>query len=183
MRIVLTAAGGALVGIAATLMALRFGAVPDVSGSRARDSTATLSRERGVDLGPDGARISAIRVAVATGTVNGAGTDNPVLIWFGDRSHELAEEPARAFTPGESVSATLIGGGVPETVGELRRSSILLTLHLGRAAIAASWYCDRVSIEVRLEGETDYRPYLERRDVGWLSLDEPPRRSPAFAPQ
>jgi len=36
---------------------------------------------------------------------------------------------------------------------------------------------------VRLEGRETYEPYLERLDVGWLSLNQPPRRSPAYALQ
>jgi hypothetical protein len=73
--------------------------------------------------------------------------------------------------------------GLPASLGALRRASILLTVDLGRAAAATSWYCERARVEVRLEGSEAWVPYLERRDVGWLSLDEPPRRSPAYALQ
>ena len=142
-----------------------------------------LSDERAPELGADETPIGSLRVSVATGTVNGAGTDNPVLVWFDNQRHELGEDPAAAFARGQEASAVLRGPGLPRTLGELRRTSILLTLHINRAEIGASWFCDRVRVEVRLEGEGNYTTYLERSDVGWLSQDEPPRRSTAYAIQ
>ncbi len=143
----------------------------------------SVTSDRGADLGPDDASIGAVRVSVDTGIANGAGTDNPVLVWINNQRYEITDDPARAFEPGGTVAGMLLGPGLPRTLGELRRSSIVLALDLGRAEIAASWYCDRAAVEVRLEGEEAYRPYLESRDVGWLSLDEPPRRAPAYALQ
>jgi hypothetical protein len=76
-----------------------------------------------------------------------------------------------------------MGPGLPRTLGDLRNASIVLTLHLDRAEIGASWYCERSAIEVRLEGAEDFHVYLEARSIGWLSQDEPPRRSTSYALQ
>jgi len=54
---------------------------------------------------------------------------------------------------------------------------------LERAAISASCTSRKLRIEVRRAGEVKRVPYLERDDVGWLSLDEPQRKSLAFALQ
>ncbi len=54
---------------------------------------------------------------------------------------------------------------------------------LERATISASWKCRKLRIEVRRAGAESDVPYLERDDVGWLSLDAPPRKSLAFALQ
>lgn len=144
---------------------------------------AAAAGERGAELGDDDAEIEEIRVTVETGTVNGAGTDKPVLVWFDNQPHKLSRNPSTAFLSGRTTSANLRGAGVPRTLGELRRASILLTLHLQRAEIAASWYCERAAVEVLLEGAGEHTVYLESRKVGWLSQDEPPRRSPAYALQ
>ena len=181
--LVAAAAVGVLCGAVATLAALRgcgagtslVAGAPGIAGSP--------SRERGAELGPDDAEIAEIRVSVETGTANGAGSQNPVRIWLDNRPFELSDAPERDFAPGRAVTTTLMGAGLPRTLGELRRASIVLALQLGRAAIAASWYCARAAIEVRLEGSKDAVRYLEVRDVGWLSQDEPPRRSPSFALQ
>ena len=142
-----------------------------------------VSLDAGAALGPDAAAIGSIRVTVDTGVRNGAGTTNPILVWFENRPYSLADDPLQAFRPGQSISAVLTGSAIPRTLGALRRSSILLTMHLDRAQITASWFCDRALIEVRLQGSEEYAPYLEDRGVGWLSLDEPPRRSTAYALQ
>lgn len=142
-----------------------------------------LAHERAPALGPDDALIDEIRVTVRTGTVNGAGTQDPVLVWFDNRPHELSRQPANDFAPGHTASASLLGRGVPRTLGELRRASIVLALHLDRAEIAASWYCERALVEVKLEGADGYETYLESADVGWLSQDEPPRRAAFYALQ
>jgi hypothetical protein len=182
-RIAAAAALGALAGAVATLVAVRACEVGSSRGTRAPGLAGSPEALRGAKLGPDDAEIAEIRVSVETGTVNGAGSQNPVLIWLDNRPFRLSDAPERDFAPGKVVTATLMGGGVPRSLGELRRASILMTLHLDRAEIAASWYCSRVAIELRLEGSEDTVPYLEVRDVGWLSQDEPPRRSPAFGLQ
>ena len=117
-----------------------------------RQAADGFTAERGVGLGPDPTPIESLRVAVETGEVNGAGTQNPVLVWFDNRSHRLSRQPTADFAPGERVVATLYSEDLPATLGELRRASILLTLHLTRAAIASSWYCQAASVEVLLEG-------------------------------
>lgn len=178
VAVLLGAVGGSLLTFA--LLSLGERGVGDGVPS---ERVAPPSEERRPALGPDEAEIGSIRVTVETGTVNGAGTDNPVVIWFDNQGHKLSDEPARAFVPGSRVSATLSGSGVPKTLGELRRTSIVITLQLNRAEIAASWYCERARIEVRLEGQEGYATYLESGSVGWLSQDEPPRRSPAYALQ
>jgi hypothetical protein len=142
-----------------------------------------VAKERGADLGADDAVIDEIRVTLETGTVNGAGTDNQVLIWFDNREHRIARDPTTAFAPDSVATKILIGKDVPGTLGALRRASIVLTLRLARAEIAVSWFCRRALIEVKLRGSDAFEPYLEDREVGWLSQDEPPRRSIAYALQ
>lgn len=172
---------GVLVGAGASLLAQH-----GCSILRARDDAGRAGptpRERGAMLGPDDAPIAEIRVSLETGTANGAGSDNPVLIWIDNQRYKISNEPMQAFAPGVTSVATLMGPGLPRTLGGLRNASIVLTLHLDRAEIGASWYCERAAIEVRLEGSEDYQTYLEVREVGWLSQDEPPRRSTAYALQ
>lgn len=139
--------------------------------------------ERGAGLGPDDRVIDAIRVAVETGRANGAGTQNPVLVWFNNRGYRISRAPVEDFAPGTRAVVILHQEDLPHTLGELRRSSILLTLHLTRAAIASSWYCERATVEVKLADASDFQTYLNREAIGWLSQDEPPRRSPAYALQ
>jgi len=177
-RLLAAAALGAVFGATATLWAVR-----SDEPAAPRSGAAAPVEARAPDLGPEDAAIGALRVTVDTGSVNGAGTDRPVLLWLDNRPHALSDAPRGDFAPGATATATLRGSGVPVTLGALRRASILLTVDLGRSAIATSWYCARAALEVRLEGSAAWVPYLERRDVGWLSLDEPPRRSPAYALQ
>lgn len=176
-------AAGLVLGVVLTLLATRTGLAPIVDRGGEGESGHTLAGERAPDLGPDDTPVQELRVTVETGTVNGAGTENPIVVWFGERRYELSQAPTRDFEPGRRTVLTLAGSRVPRTLGALRRSSILLTLQLNRAQMAASWYCSYASIEVLLEGRDDFATYLEKRDVGWLSQDEPPRRSPAFALQ
>lgn len=170
--------------------ALLAGAVTGLAGcgggedpARGATPVSHVPLARTPELGADNAVVGAIRITLRTGTVNGAGTDNPVLVWFDNQRQEISRAPVQDFAPGASVEAVLTGTGLPRTLGALRRSSIVLTLHLDRASIGASWYCDLARVEVRLEGEEDYDRYLEVRDLGWLSQAEPPRRSPAYALQ
>lgn len=144
---------------------------------------ACLALERVPALGPDDALIDELRVTLRTGTLNGAGTQHAVQIWFDNRPQQLSRQPTVDFAPGHSVSASLLGRGVPRTLGELRRASIVLALRLDRAEISASWYCEHALVEVKLEGGEGYQTYIESDGVGWLSQDEPPRRSPFYALQ
>jgi len=120
---------------------------------------------------------------VKTGVVNGAGTLKPILAWFDNQPFVLSRDAQQDFAPGVQTSAVLSGPGLPRTLGALRAASILLTVQLDRAEMGVSWYCDSASVEVRLEGSDDYRLYLSDTGVGWLSQDEPPRRSTAYALQ
>ncbi len=168
-------------------MLLGFGALVacgprDERGRVDLDATAFLSSERGAALGPDDTRIGGIRVVLETGVANGAGTTRPVLLWLNNRRFALGT-PEEALDPGERSTTVLGGAGLPRTLGELRRSSLVLALELGDAAIGASWYCARAAVEVRLEGSEEYRRYLDRPEVGWLSMGEPPRKSPLYALQ
>jgi len=181
--LVAAAAVGALCGVAATLAAVRTCGAGSAFAPGASAAAAAPSRERGAELGPDDAEIAEILASVETGTANGAGSQNAVRIWIDHRPFELSDAPERDFAPGRAITTSLLGSGLPRTLGELRRASIVLTLKLDRAEIAASWYCARATIGVRLEGSEEAVPYLEVRDVGWLSQDEPPRRSTQFALQ
>lgn len=175
---------GTLVGFALGIIAtLAFGPPLGEQASQWSGAPAGFAPELGAQLGDDSSRIGGIRVAVTTGRVNGAGTDNAVIAWFDNVPFELSDDPASAFTPGSRTSSVLSGPGLPRTLGELRRASVVLSLHLNHAEIGASWYCESASVEVRLEGSESYTPYLTAVDVGWLSQDEPPRRSPAYALQ
>ena len=179
--LVAAAVAGLLVGASASLLVQHGFSVRrahDAGGSAGRPP-----RERGALLGPDDAPIAEIRVSLETGTANGAGSDNPVLIWIDNQRYRVSTEPRQAFAPGVTSVATLMGPGLPRTLGGLRNASIVLTLHLDRAEIGASWYCERAAIEVRLEGTEDFQTYLDARGIGWLSQDEPPRRSTAYALQ
>jgi hypothetical protein len=170
-------------GVAALLVALGGCSGGEVAPPGRGAGPGGVAQERAPALGPDGTLIDEIRVTVRTGTVNGAGTQDAVKIWFDNRPQQLSRQPTRDFAAGATVSATLLGRGVPRTLGELRRASIVLALQLNRAEIGASWYCDRVSLEVKLAGADGYDTYLESDDVGWLSQDEPPRRSSFYALQ
>jgi hypothetical protein len=150
------------------------GGSPDGSGE---------SFGRGAGLGPDGTRIEDVRVTLETGTLNGAGTDNNIALWFDNQRMRLTSTPGSAFAAGGTLTTTLAGEHVPRNLGELRRASIVLTMDLARASIASSWFCEDAKIEVRLEGDEDFRTYLDDGEVGWLSQDEPPRRSTAYALQ
>ena len=180
-RLVAAAVLGALVGASASLLVQHGCGVLRLRGEGG--SAGPPPRERGALLGADDAPIAEIRVSLETGTANGAGSDNPVLIWIDNQRYKVSRQPTQAFAPGVTIVETLMGPGLPRTLGALRNASIVLTLHLDRAEIGASWYCERVAIEVRLEGAEDYQTYLEAREVGWLSQDEPPRRSTAYALQ
>jgi hypothetical protein len=172
-----SAAIGLLLGIVATLAVTHSGQLGGHGGGEGGGAARTPA------LGPDDARIEEIRIQLETGTANGAGTDKPVLVWIGNHRHKLSRNPARDFAPGTGVTATLRGGDLPRTLGALRRASIVLALDLGSSAIASSWNCASARIDVRLADSDAFETYLENRDVGWLSLDEPPRRPPAFALQ
>ncbi len=175
--------GGALAGMA--IGALLAGVVQrsdDADPSGRQDGR--LAAQRGAALGPDDARIGGIRVTLETGSVNGAGTHRPVLLWLDNEEHELGDgRPSEAFAAGARHTTILSGPGLPRTLGALRQSSLVLALSLGDAAIGASWYCERALVEVRLEGEASFSPYLDRSQIAWLSMGEPPRRSPLFALQ
>lgn len=146
-------------------------------------SPAPFASDRAPELGSDETPIGSLRITVETGVRNGAGTDRPILAWLDNARSALTDAPETAFASGKTVSAVLRGPSVPRTLGDLRRASIVLALDLSRAAIDVSWYCERALVEVRLEGSEEYRTYLDRRDVGWLSQNELPRRSPAYALQ
>ncbi len=178
-HVVAAALVGALAGALATAGLERDGE-PAAPGPH----VALLSAGRGAALGPDDAPIGGIRVTVETGVANGAGTHRPVLLWLDNAAHELGDgRAAEAFAPGARHTTTLSGPGLPRTLGALRQASLVLALSLGDAAIGASWYCERALVEVRLEGEETFAPYVERTDVAWLSMGEPPRKSPLFALQ
>ena len=170
-----------MAGVLATLLAT--GAWPTLDSSSGATAQGALARERAPELGPDHTRIGRIRLTVETGTANGAGTDRAVLVWLDRQRHALGSPHEGAFSPGATATAILTGPGLPRTLGELRRASIVLALDLGRASIGASWHCRRARIEVRLEGSEEWLEYLTSQEVGWLSQDEPPRRSSAYALQ
>lgn len=179
------AASGLLVGVVATLVSVSL-AGTDGGPRDDRDGADTAGAvpidARGPELGDDANEIGGVRVTVETSGANGAGSTNPIVVWFDNRGSRLADDPLAAFAAGHETTAVLTSK-IPRTVGELRSASIVLTMALERGAISASWKCRRARVEVRLVGEERYRPYLDRDDVGWLSLDEPPRRSLAFALQ
>jgi hypothetical protein len=179
-RLIAAAAVGAIAGVSVTLLALRGCGIPRSFEAGLAGSPPS---ERGAELGPDDSRIAEIRVTLETGTANGAGSDNPALLWIDNRRYKVTAEAAHTLAPGTTSTATLMGPGLPRTLGDLRNASIVLTLHLDRAEIGASWYCERSAIEVRLEGAEDFHVYLEARSIGWLSQDEPPRRSTSYALQ
>lgn len=99
---------------------------PETGDARRRDGDAFLSSERGAEPGPDDAGIGAVRVTVETGTVNGAGTHNPVY--------------------------------VPATLGELRRTGIVLTLGLGRAEIGVLECRTSGARQIGIARAVDYEP-------------------------
>jgi len=169
--------------------AIGFGVLLGIAGTiwwgPARPPAPAANRVSGnlAELGPDTAAIGNIRITVKTGVVNGAGTLKPILAWFDNQPFVLSRDAQQDFAPGVQTSAVLSGPGLPRTLGALRAASILLTVQLDRAEMGVSWYCDSASVEVRLEGSDDYRLYLSDTGVGWLSQDEPPRRSTAYALQ
>ena len=147
------------------------------------DALVSGGRSAASELGAPEREIGSIRVTVETGRRNGAGTDNAILVWFDNRRARISPPAERALAPGESESIVLSGDVIPQTLGALTNASILLTLDLGRAEIAASWYCAQALVEVRFAGSEEYVRYLEASEIGWLSQDEPPRRSTAYALQ
>lgn len=174
---------GAPCALAALALTLACSGEPATGGGPPDASPPSFVGTRAPELGRDDTPLASIRVTLDTGTRNGAGTDNDVVLWIDNRRHGVSSQPAEDLAAGRSVSATFRGSSIPRTLGELRRASLVLTLQIERADIASSWYCERVLLEVRPEGAEEFATYLERRDVGWLSQDEPPRRSNAFALQ